>query len=61
MRTKADTQTQQKEYVNRMKTWLAHSRSWMLEKQINYQPIFINDSVDIVLRNFLNTRKNLQR
>jgi len=60
-RTKADTQTQQKEYVNRIKTWLAHSRTWMLEKQINYQPIFINDSVDIVLRNFLNTRKNLQR
>ena len=59
IRTKADTFIQRKDYAQRMKSWLADSRRWMLEKQINYQLIFINKSVDMVLRNFLHARKAL--
>ncbi|HLZ16239.1 MAG TPA: DUF58 domain-containing protein [Cyclobacteriaceae bacterium] len=61
VRTKADTLLQQKDYRERVLLWLAGSRKWMLEKQINYQLILINDSVDVVLRNFLNARKSLLR
>ncbi len=61
VRTKADTTIQRKDYALRMNAWLANSRSWMLEKQINYQLVFINESVDIVLRNFLHARKALLR
>lgn len=61
LRTKADTVIQQKDYSQRMKTWLANSRRWMLEKQINYQLVFINKPVDFVLRNFLHARKALLR
>lgn len=60
-RTKADTLVQHKDYAERVQQWLAGSRKWMLEKQINYQLIFINDPVDIVLRNFIHARKNLLR
>jgi len=61
VRTKADTVIQQKEYSQRVQHWLANSRKWMLEKQINYQLVFINEPVDIVLRNFLQARKALLR
>jgi len=61
VRTKADTTIQRKDYSLRMKTWLSDSRGWMLEKQINYQLVFINESVDVVLRNFLHARKALLR
>jgi uncharacterized protein (DUF58 family) len=59
IRTKANTMLQQKEYSQRVQNWLAESRKWMLEKQINYQLVTINESVDIVLRNFLQARKAL--
>ncbi len=61
VRTKADTEIQRKEYSQRVQTWLGNSRRWMLEKQINYQLVFINEPVDIVLRNFLHARKALLR
>jgi uncharacterized protein (DUF58 family) len=61
VRTKADTVVQRKDYSQRMKYWLADSRKWMLEKQINYQLVFMNTPVDIVLRNFLHARKALLR
>ena len=61
VRTKADTLLQRNEYSQRVKSWLGHSRKWMLEKQINYQLVFINEPVDVVLRNFLHTRKTLLR
>lgn len=60
-RTKADTLIQHKEYSQRVQMWLASSRKWMLEKQINYQLIFINEPFDIALRNFLHQRNALLR
>jgi uncharacterized protein (DUF58 family) len=60
-RTKANTLIQQKEYSDRVKKWLQHSRSWMLEKQINYQLLFIDEPVERVLRDFLTARKRLSR
>lgn len=59
VRTKANTQLQQKEYSSRIKNWLADTRTWMLEKQINYQLISINESVERVLHDFLTARKKL--
>jgi uncharacterized protein (DUF58 family) len=61
MRTKADTLIQQKDYSQRIRLWLQASRSWMLEKQINYQLIYFNDPVENVLRNFLTVRKSMIR
>jgi len=61
VRTKADTLVQRKGYAKRMQDWLGDSRKWMLEKQINYQLVFINEAVDVVLRNFLHARKALLR
>lgn len=61
VRTKADSRIQQAEYRERMQTWLTHSRSWMLEKQINYQLVQLSEPVEEVLRNFLTVRKRLVR
>jgi uncharacterized protein (DUF58 family) len=60
-RIKADTRTQQKQYENDVKNWLNVSRSWMLEKQINYQLICIDEPIDKMLRSFLTIRKKLLR
>jgi len=60
-RTKANTIIQQREYSNRIKNWLQDSRKWMLEKQINYQLIYIDEPVENVLRDFLTARKKLMR
>lgn len=61
MRTKADTLVQQKEYSARVKEWLHQSRNWMLEKQINYQLVYLDEPVDKVLRDFLTVRKRLMK
>lgn len=61
VRTKVDSRVQQADYKERMQTWLSHSRSWMLEKQINYQLVQLNEPVEEVLRNFLTVRKRLVR
>ncbi len=61
VRTKADSHMQQADYRERMQTWLTHSRSWMLEKQINYQLVQLNEPVEEVSRNFLTVRKRLVR
>lgn len=58
-RTKANTLLQQREYSDRIKNWLAHTRAWMLEKQINYQLILVTDPVERVLYDFLTARKKL--
>jgi len=60
-RTKADALLRRKDYSQRVQHWLGNSRKWMLEKQINYQLVFINEPVDAVLRNFLHARKSLLR
>ncbi len=61
VRTKANTLVQQKEYSERVKHWLHQSRHWMLEKQINYQLVYIDETVEKVLRDFLTIRKRLMR
>lgn len=61
VKTKADTLIQQKDYAKKVKEWLQASRGWMLEKQIYYRLIYINDPVENVLRNFLTVRKSLMR
>jgi uncharacterized protein (DUF58 family) len=61
MKTKADTRIQQKEYRERVQSWLNQSRTWMLEKQINYQLVKMNEPVEEVLRDFLTIRKRLVR
>jgi hypothetical protein len=61
VKTKADTRIQQTEYRGRVQSWLDHSRTWMLEKQINYQLVNMSDPVEQVLRNFLTIRKRLVR
>jgi uncharacterized protein (DUF58 family) len=61
IKTKADTRTEQINYKNRVQDWLSKSRSWMLEKQINYHLIQMNESAEEVLRNFLTIRKRLVR
>ena len=61
IRTKADTLIQQKEYAKRVDSWLKASRGWMLEKQINYYLVSMDESVETVLRNFLTVRKSLIR
>jgi uncharacterized protein (DUF58 family) len=60
-RTKANTLYQQKEYAGRIKNWLTDTRAWMLEKQINYQLISIDEPIERVLRDFLTARKKLTR
>jgi uncharacterized protein (DUF58 family) len=60
-RTKVDTFTQQKEYAKRIHHWLQDSRSWMLEKQISYYLVKMNEPVENVLWNFLTVRKRLLR
>lgn len=60
-RLKADTRTQQKNYVKDLNTWLAASRNWMLEKQITYQLINMDEPEEKILHNFLTLRKKLIR
>lgn len=61
MRTKVDTVVQQNEYSHRVQEWLGHSRTWMLEKQINYHLIRLDEPMENVLRDFLTVRKRLVR
>jgi hypothetical protein len=44
-----------------MNTWLAQTKSWMLEKHLTYHLIYLDEPVDRVLRNFLTVRKSLSR
>ncbi len=61
IKTKVDTRTEQAGYKNRVQEWLEQSRAWMLERQINYRLVKMNEPVDEVLRNFLTIRKRLVR
>ena len=60
-RIKLDTRTQQKSYTLEVAEWIKASRNWMLEKQINYQLVRMDEPVEKVLRNFLTIRKKLIR
>ena len=61
MKTKADKRTPQIDYKERVQAWLDDSRMWMLEKQINYHLIYLDEPIEEVLRNFLTIRKRLVR
>jgi hypothetical protein len=61
VKTKADTRTQQIDYKERVRIWLEDSRMWMLEKQINYHLVHLDQPFEEVLRNFLTIRKRLAR
>ncbi|MBX2955549.1 MAG: DUF58 domain-containing protein [Cyclobacteriaceae bacterium] len=61
VRVKADTTLQQKEYKERVGDWIKQSRSWMLEKHINYQLVVMNDPIEQTLRDFLKIRKIINR
>ena len=60
-RLKVDTEGQQKAYAGQMKDWIQVSRDWMLEKQINYQLVIMDEPAENVLRDFLKVRKSLMR
>jgi hypothetical protein len=58
-RRKVDTAVQKKAYTKKFADWILQSRSWMLEKHIDYQTVQMNERPDSVLRKFLNARKRL--
>jgi uncharacterized protein (DUF58 family) len=58
-RIKLDTRTQQKKYADEVSRWINLSRNWMLEKQINYHLIHLDEPPEKVLRTFLTIRKKL--
>ncbi len=60
-RTKVDSFSERKAYQQRMQEWLAESRAWMLEKQINYNLVYLDQPIELVLQNFLAVRKRLAR
>jgi uncharacterized protein (DUF58 family) len=60
-RVKVDTITQQRAYKKRIDTWLKNTRTWMLEKQIDYQLVYLDQPIESVLFHFLNARKRLVR
>jgi uncharacterized protein (DUF58 family) len=60
-RLSIDTDSQRQAYRRRVKEWLEEVKDWMLQKQINYQLIRIDEPPEAVLRNFLMVRKNLIR
>lgn len=60
-RRKVDTIAQKKLYTRKVNEWLHEARSWMLEKQIDYQLVRMNQSIETVLIQFLNSRKRLFR
>ncbi|HQQ98921.1 MAG TPA: DUF58 domain-containing protein [Cyclobacteriaceae bacterium] len=61
VRTKAETNLLQSTYAVRMNTWLAQTKSWMLEKHLTYHLVYLDEPVDRVLRNFLTVRISLSR
>lgn len=60
-RRKVDTIAQQRQYTKRVNDWIQQSRSWMLEKQIDYHLVKMNQPVESILVYFLNSRKRLFR
>lgn len=60
-RVKVDTTVKQKEYKLRVDHWIEETRNFLLEKNINYALISLDEPVENTLRNFLRTRKALLR
>lgn len=60
-RVKVDTAVKQKEYKALIDHWIEDTRSNLLEKNISYSLVSMNEPIEDVLRNFLKTRKALLR
>jgi uncharacterized protein (DUF58 family) len=58
-RVKVDTAVKQKEYKTLVERWIEETRSLLLEKNISYALISLDEPVENTLRNFLKTRKAL--
>ncbi|MCW5910477.1 MAG: DUF58 domain-containing protein [Cyclobacteriaceae bacterium] len=61
VRTKVNTVMQRKEYAARVASWLQDTRMWMLERDISYHVVTLQDGAENVLQNFLITRSRLVR
>lgn len=60
-RLKIDTDSQQKNYQERVGRWLQEVKDWMLQKQINYQLVRMDEPLEPLLRDFLKIRKTMIR
>lgn len=60
-RLKIDTDSQQQAYRERLDNWLQGVKDWMLQKQINYQLVRMNEPLEPLLRDFLKIRKTMIR
>lgn len=60
-RLKADPAAQQAAYRRKMSEWMDATRDWMLQKQVVYQPVYIDEPAPDVLRAFLKVRKRMIR
>jgi uncharacterized protein (DUF58 family) len=60
-RLKVDTAAQQSAYRKKMGEWVDATRDWMLQKQVIYQPTYLDDPAPEVLRTFLKARKSMIR
>lgn len=60
-RVKVDTAIKQKEYKLLVDRWIEETRNLLLEKNISYSLISLDEPVENTLRNFLKTRKALLR
>lgn len=60
-RIKIDTRLQQKEYVARVSDWVKDCRDRLLERQIDYLHIPMDEGAERSLRTFLTVRKRLVR
>ncbi|WOK07603.1 DUF58 domain-containing protein [Imperialibacter roseus] len=60
-RLKVDSPAQQSVYRKKMGEWIDATRDWMLQKQVIYQPTYLDDPAPEVLRTFLKARKSMIR
>lgn len=58
-RLKVDTMAQRKQYREQVAHWIKGLRNTLLEKQINYHLVRMNDPAGEVLQKFLKSRNNL--
>lgn len=60
-RTKVNAGLQRKEYASRVEAWVQELRTWMLERDISYHVVSLQDGAEQVLQKFLITRSRLAR
>lgn len=60
-RVKVDTSVKQKEYTQLVDAWIENTRNFLLEKNISYSLVPLNQPVENTLRDFLKSRKFLAR